>query len=94
MSGQEQLDQFRAILLLAMNVFRESRKDIAKLQTQVIALKEAIARIEPKWSQHFQGVLADVEKLVVDHKTSVDVALEKELDDVILLLSSDNKRVH
>lgn len=94
MSDQERLERFRAVLLTAMNLFRETRKDITKLQIQVIALKESFARLDPQWSQHFQTVLADVEKTLESRKKPADVELEKRLDDVIVLLSVDKKRVN
>jgi hypothetical protein len=92
MNDQKQFDQFQAILLAVMNLFRESRKDIVKLQNQVIALREALARLDPHWKDHFQSVLSEVETSLADHKSPVEVELEKQLNECVVLLSTGEKK--
>jgi len=92
-NDREQLERFRALLLAAMNLFRETRRDIAKLQIQVVALKSALATAEPLWEEHFREILKEVEKKIAAQNTPDDIELEKQLDDLILLISSDNDRV-
>jgi hypothetical protein len=94
MSDQERLEKFRAVLLMAMNLFRQTRKDIMKLQIQIVALRDSFARLDPQWGKHFGAVLRDVETSLADQKSAVDAELEKELNDVIDLLSLDKKRVN
>jgi hypothetical protein len=94
MSDQEQLELFRVVLLEATKLFRETRKDIVILQKQVIALKESFARLDPQWRNHFQSVLVEAEKSLDAQKPPAEGELEKTLNELIVMLSSDKKRVN
>ena len=91
MSDQEQLERFRAVLLTAIKVFRETRKDVAKCQIQIIALKESFAKLDPQWGKHFQKVLEDMETSLASRRTPAEIELEQSLDDLIVLLSLNTK---
>jgi hypothetical protein len=94
MSDQEQLELFRAVLLEATKLFQETRKDIVILQRQLIALKESLAASDPQFRDHFQAVLVGVEKSLDAQKLPAEGELEKTLNELIVMLSSNKKRVN
>ena len=94
MSDQEQLEKFRAVLITAVNMFRETRKDTAKLQVQVRALKNSLSALNPAWNVLFQQALAEAGKALADQKSPAEIELEKVLDEVVDLLDLDEHKTN
>lgn len=91
MSDVERLEQFRAVMLNTMNIVREMRKDIVKLQAHVLAIRNSFTVIAPDYEAHFQVVLASVEKSLNNQRSDLEKQLDRTLDEVIGMLDLGQK---
>ena len=92
MSNQEQLETFRAVLLTAVNLFSETRKDTAKLKIQVLALKNSLSALDPAWNVLFQQSLVTAEKASAGKQSPAEIELEKVLGEVVHLLDPNENQ--
>ena len=96
MSDLERLEQFRAVLLAAMNLFRETRKDIFKLQTNYLAMRMFLLStnpsIESEAKKELDGFVKEAENRLADQKSDVETEFEKVLGEVIGLLELNHRK--
>jgi hypothetical protein len=92
MSETEQLEKFRVVSLHTMNIVREMRKDIWKLQAHVLALRRSLSSLDPAYDKHFQGTLDAVETSLKNQKSDADQKVESLLDEVIGMLELNQKK--
>src|SRR5713101_7930038 len=96
MSDAERLEEFRAVLLTATNLFRETRKDILKLQAECLGMRMFLASVNPSIAsevkKELDGFVKKAEETLVDEKSGVETELEQVLGEVIGLLELDQKK--
>ncbi len=92
MSEAERLEQFRAVSLQTMNIVREMRKDIWKLQAYTLALRRSLSSLAEAYDEHFEKTLKDVETALENQKSDVDKHVDRLLDEVIGILSPNQKK--
>ena len=98
MSDAERLEQFRAVLLTAMNLFRETRKDISTLQAHSVGMRMFLLSLNPSIEsqviKELDACVKKAEQAVNAQKSDAETELERVLGEVIGLLELDQKKAN
>jgi uncharacterized protein YlxW (UPF0749 family) len=94
MSDAERLEQFRAVLLHVLNILRELRKDTAKLQSEVAALKVFLRSVDPSVAAELELIQNQGEKTLAAQTPPGGDESDKLFDEVIGLLELSQKKTN
>jgi hypothetical protein len=89
MSDAERLEQFRLVMLQVVTFLREMRRDTAKLQCAVVALRQLLADVDSQAAARFPLVLKEVEQSQKNRMSVDDARVDQAIEELIASFDPD-----